>query len=44
MVEDEKEKKEDEELAAMKSMLDALTPLKPQARDNVIDYVFVGSG
>jgi len=34
------EKKEDEELAAMRTMLDALVPLKPEARENVIGYVF----
>jgi hypothetical protein len=31
---------EDKELAAIKAVLDALTPLKPDARSNVIDYVF----
>jgi hypothetical protein len=30
---------EDKELAAIKAVLDALTPLKPDARSNVIDYV-----
>jgi hypothetical protein len=34
------EEKEDEELAAIKTVLGALTPLKPEARSNVIDYVF----
>ena len=34
------EEKEDEELAAIKTVLGALTPLKPEARNNVIDYVF----
>ena len=31
---------EDEELEAIKTVLGALTPLKPEARSNVIDYVF----
>lgn len=34
------EEKEDQELAAIKTVLDALSPLKPEARNNVIDYVF----
>lgn len=31
---------DDEELKAIKTVLDALTTLKPEARSNVIDYVF----
>lgn len=31
---------EDEELAAIKTVLAVLTPLKPEARSNVIEYVF----
>jgi hypothetical protein len=34
------EETEDEELAAIKALLEVLTPLKPEARTNVIDYVF----
>jgi hypothetical protein len=34
------EENEDEELEAIKTVLGALTPLKPEARSNVIDYVF----
>jgi hypothetical protein len=34
------EEQEDEELSAIKTMLDALKPLKPEARDSVIEYVF----
>lgn len=34
------EETEDEELAAIKTVLGVLTPLKPEARNNVIDYVF----
>jgi hypothetical protein len=30
----------DHELAAIRTVLEALTPLKPEARSNVIDYVF----
>lgn len=31
---------EDEEIAAIKTVLGVLTPLKPEARNNVIEYVF----
>jgi hypothetical protein len=34
------EESEDEELAAIKTVLRVLTPLKPMARDDVIEYVF----
>jgi hypothetical protein len=33
------EEKEDEELTAIKTVLGVLTPLQPEARNNVIDYV-----
>jgi hypothetical protein len=34
------EETEDEELTAIKMVLAVLTPLKPEARNNVIDYIF----
>lgn len=34
------EETEDEELAAIKTVLRVLTPLKPEARNNVVEYVF----
>jgi hypothetical protein len=34
------EEKEDKELAAIRTVLDALKTLKPEARNSVIEYVF----